>query len=86
VSAARLAVAATLRDSGFVLACVVCELNGGPFASQAEAGMLAAIHDGLHHAGQPTAAINANAAGQSCQLRPVVAIWPVHLLSRRVAA
>jgi hypothetical protein len=50
-------VATDAPDTGHAVDCDVCALFGPPAWHADEADQLAAIHDHLHHRGQPTATV-----------------------------
>ena len=55
--------------------CLDCKLRGDSFPTPAEAAALAAIHDGLHHRGNPTMIIVPDGTCEGCRDQPAVATW-----------
>lgn len=52
----------TSPPTAFLLVCETCSLDRGPYLHAEEADQLAAIHDDLHHRGQPTARVETDPA------------------------
>jgi hypothetical protein len=63
-----------VRD-GHVWACPECAVSAGPYPTRAEAELLAATHDRVHHRGRTTASVTATRVCESCHHRPAVTSW-----------
>lgn len=61
--------------AAFLYTCTPCQLSSQPMLTRSEAIHLARVHDRLHHAGAPTAAVTDQSVCESCRTEPATTSW-----------